>query len=147
MRGFSLIEAMASLAVSGIAGAATVGAFAAAVRDRGDGGREWQALSIAEQQMEHLASVPRTSADLADTVDDAAAPGSVADRTCSSGVDGRKSDDLRVDAFGTPQRDGPFKLCWKNTAGHPRGLLINTRVYVSFSTKSGERTVMLQTWR
>jgi prepilin-type N-terminal cleavage/methylation domain-containing protein len=151
MRGFSLIEAMAALALAGIIGGAIVGIFTGAVRDGGDQGAEWQAVSIAQQQMERLAALPKNlsslTPDLVDSTADTQTPGSLADRNCTGGVDGRLTPDMKVNELGVPDPNGRFTLCWKNTANHPTGVLINTRVIVTFAGRVGQRNVMMQTLR
>jgi prepilin-type N-terminal cleavage/methylation domain-containing protein len=51
-RAFTMIEVMIALALAGIVGAASVSVYALALRSSGDQGNEWQAVSIAQQQME-----------------------------------------------------------------------------------------------
>ena len=144
---FTMIEVMIALALAGIAGAAAVSVYTLAVRNGGDQGNEWQAVAIAQQQMEFLASAPRTSALLADTVVDGAAPGSTGDRTCASGVDGTRGGNGHVNGLGDPDNNGLFELCWKNTAGSPSGILINTRVIVTYPTRDSTKTIFFQLLR
>lgn len=144
---FTMIEVMIALALAAVAGAAAVSVYTLAVRNSGDQGNEWQAVAIAQQQMEKLASAPRTSSLLADTVADTATPGSAADRTCDTGVDGTLGGNGHVNGLGDPDNTGLFQLCWKNTAGSPAGILINTRVMVVYPTRESTKTIFFQLLR
>jgi prepilin-type N-terminal cleavage/methylation domain-containing protein len=147
-RGFSLIEAMISIAIAATVSTTALNIFKQTIDDQQRASREWSAFTIAEQRMELLANAPSNSSLLNDIVIDAATPGSDADKTCAGGVDGSLSSDMLVDQLGNQNSGGVFQLCWKITAGNPQGSLRNVRVVVTFPTNEGGKgNVYLQTFR
>ena len=60
-RGVTLLEALVALVVVGLAATATLEAFGAGLRGEREGGRQLEAVALAEARLEALALVPRDS--------------------------------------------------------------------------------------
>lgn len=146
--GFTLMEAMVSLAVSAVMLLGALGSYTAAQRARADARHEWTAFTLAQTRLEMLASAPREHALLVDDTPDAVTElGGAADAQCESGVDHAVTTDMRVDGLGQPRADAPYTLCWKVTGGNPFGPLKNLRVVVGYPVGQERRHVLLQTIR
>lgn len=124
MRAFGLIEAMSAIAVAGIAFTAAIGLYVSAMRQAALQKHEFIALSIAQQKMEMLASVPLNSPLLSNS-----SGGDVHDASPESGVDGPDTDSQQVNGIGEPDPDGPYRVYWKieNTSGSIRSVVVYTR--------------------
>lgn len=145
-RGFSLLEAMVAIVMAGVVAAIVVATFKGSLDEQSRSKNDWQAFTIAQQQMELFAALPRSSAMLNEN-DTNANPGSVADATCT-GVptgDGRHQ---RVDALGNLSATGSFDVCVKVTDNKPEGALKYVRVIVDYTGHNGATEhVALQTVR
>jgi len=142
-----MIEAMIALAISGVVSATALNIYKTTMDDHAKAAHEWSAFTIAQSRMELLANAPRNSSLLNDTAADSASPGTTADQTCSGGVDGKLSTDMRVDALGRASAGGAFELCWKVTNGSPQGSLRNIRVVATYPANGTRKSVFLQTFR
>jgi prepilin-type N-terminal cleavage/methylation domain-containing protein len=146
-RGFTLIEALAALALAGVVVASAISTVSTALRTQADGRHAWLAFSIAQSKMEELAAVDRLDPVVDDTVPDTLSLGELgtpADAQCDNGVDGRLTTDMRVNEFGTQTGVGKYRLCWKVTAGFPTGALKTIRVVAEYPSQGGTDSVMLQ---
>jgi prepilin-type N-terminal cleavage/methylation domain-containing protein len=141
---FSLIEVMVAMGIGGVIVASAVTSFKFSLDEQARAKREWQAFTIAQQQMEVLSSLPTTHALLSANVSSAVAAGSDADATCDGIANGLQR--KRVDGLGTASATGQFDLCVKITDGSPFGSKKNIRVVVLFDA-GGKRHVLLQTIR
>ncbi len=146
--GFTLMEAVAALTLASLVLVGALGAYANAQHARADAHHEWIAFSLAQTQLEMLASAPADHVLLDDTTLDSVTPiGGEDDAQCDNGVDGSLSPDMRVDALGQPRSDGLYALCWKVTGGDPFGTLKNIRVIAGYPAQGARRHVLLQTIR
>ena len=143
LRGFSLIEVMVALGLAGLLAATVVATFANVLTAQGRSKREWEAFTIAEQQMELLEALPSTASLLAPN-STSAAPGGAADRTCSDISAGAQH--FRTNGLGDVVNAGQYDVCIKVTAGNPFGALRNVRVVVLYEY-GGTDGVLLQTIR
>lgn len=142
------MEAVAALTLASLVLVGALGAYANAQHARADANHEWIAFSLAQTQIEMLASAPADHALVEDvTADAVTAIGSDDDAQCATGVDGSLSPAMRVDALGQPRDDGLYTLCWKVTGGDPFGTLKNIRVIAGYPGQGARRHVLLQTIR
>ncbi len=142
-RGFSLVEVMVAMAVGGVIVASAVTSFKLSLDEQGRAKREWQAFTIAQQQMEILSSMPTGHALLVGNSSASSDIGTAADADCSGIPAGLQH--KTVDGFGAVA-SGPFEMCVKVTDGSPFGSKKNIRVVVLFNA-GGKRHVLLQTIR
>lgn len=141
--GFSLIEVMVAVALGAVIAATVVATFSGALNTQGRGKREWEAFTIAQQQMELLSALP-TDASLLSSNSSGVDPGSAADRTCSDIPPGAQH--FRTNGLGDVVTAGQYDVCIKVTAGHPIGALRDVRVVVLYEY-GGTDGVLLQTIR
>lgn len=148
LRGFTLMEAVVALTLASLILVGALGSYANAQHARAAGHHEWTAFTIAQTQLEVLASTPADHANLQDVVADTVSSiGSDADAQCDNGVDGRPSPLMRVNDLGEARSDGLYTLCWKITGGNPFGTLKNIRVIAGYPAQGSRRHVLLQTIR
>lgn len=142
-RGFSLLEVMVAFALTGVIAATVVASFKGSVDEQARSKHEWQAFTIAQQQMELLMAVAKSSSTL-DGDASAAIPGTTADRTCA---DATATNKRRVNELGIASAGGAYELCWKIKNGSPVGTLKNIRVVVTYPSGSGTGNVYVQAIR
>jgi len=142
-RAFSLIETMVALAISGVLAATVVSTFSAALNEQAKSKRDWAAFTIAQQNMELLASLPKGAAELSAN-SNAANPGNAADRICTDIPDGLQH--FRTNELGVKTAGGAYDVCMRVTAGNPLGSLNNIRVVVTYDF-GGTHAVQLQSIR
>jgi len=146
VRGFTLLEAMISMAIAGIVVSAALTSYRVGIAQSADQRREWNAFTIAQQRIELLSSFSPAAPDLSDNAPDTISPtqiGTGVDTDCSNGVDGSLSVDMKVDALGFPNANGRYMLCWKVTPGSPAGNLLNLRVVTGYLDDFGNRQFLL----
>ncbi len=145
--GFSLLEVMVSVVLAGVLAATVAATFRGSLDEQARSKHEWQGFTIAQQQMELLASLPRTSSLLSGNspLDATNPPGSPGDIECASVASPQQH--FRTNELGVPTTSGVYELCWKITDGHPTGSLKNIRVIVLFRSSAGSGNVVLQTVR
>lgn len=142
-RGFSLIEVMVAMGLGGVIVASAVTTFKYALDEQALAKREWQAFTVAQQQMEVLAALPTTHPLLVGNVGPTGA-GTAADAICNDIVVGHQH--FRTDGLGNLSATGSFDVCYRITDGNPIGSKKNVRVVVTYDS-GGKRHVMLQTIR
>jgi prepilin-type N-terminal cleavage/methylation domain-containing protein len=142
-RGFSLIEVMVALGLGAVIAATVVATFSSVLGAQGRSKREWEAFTIAEQQLELLASLPSDAGLLAPN-SNSTAPGAAADRRCDDIPAGPQH--FRTNGLGDVRPSGAYDVCIKVTAGNPFGGLRNVRV-VALYEFGGTDGVLLQTIR
>lgn len=141
MRGFTLIEAMVSLAIAGLALAGSLALFSTSQQQSSRQEKELVAFTIAQQKIELLSSVPRGSPLLQSTVS-----GDVQDPSPLVGVDGPVLAERKVNALGDPATDGPYLVYWK--VEPEIGSLVRVKVYVRFPPVDVEANhVAVETFR
>jgi prepilin-type N-terminal cleavage/methylation domain-containing protein len=141
-RGFTLIEAMVSMAVASFALAGSLALCSTGQKQASRQDKELSAFTIAQQKMEMLSSVPVKSPLLASTV-----TGDVNDASALTGVDGPPVAERSVDALGLPNAAGPYLVYWKI---EPEGTsdLRRVKVYVRYPPVDVEANrVALETFR
>jgi prepilin-type N-terminal cleavage/methylation domain-containing protein len=144
-RGFSLIEAMVAISLAGVVAATVIATFKGAIDEQSRSKHDWQAFTLAQQQMERWSAMPRTSV-LLDENAPSANPGSAADATCSGVTAGERHQ--RMDGLGNADVNGVYDVCVKVTDGSPEGSLKNVRVVVEYKNATGATEhIMLQTVR
>ncbi len=143
-RGFSLVEVMVALALSGLVVGTAVVAFHDSVVNQASAKHEWIAFSIAQQRMELLAAIPRNSTILNDNTASAVGAGTAADALCTMTTGPQH---FRVNELGDPDAAGVYDLCWRVTDGSPSADLKNIRVVVLYPVLNGSRHVIVQTIR
>lgn len=146
-RGFSLLEAMVALALSGLLAGTVSATFTGSIAQQSKSKHDWEAFTIAQQYMERWSSMPRSSALLDENVAAAAGtPGAAADADCSGVPAGERH--RRVDGYGVAKANGVYDVCVKVSDGSPEGILKNVRVVVSWVSSAGAtQNVLLQTFR
>jgi len=141
---FSLVEVMVAMALAGVVVASAVTSFKYSLDEQALAKREWLAFTVAQQQMEILASLPTTHPLLTANVSSAVAAGTPADAICTDVPPGTQH--FRVNGLGDVATDGQFDVCFRVTDGSPLGSKKNVRVVVVYQS-GGARHVMLQTIR
>jgi prepilin-type N-terminal cleavage/methylation domain-containing protein len=142
-RGFSLIEVMVAMGLGGVIVASAVTTFKYALDEQALAKREWQAFTIAQQQMEVLAALPTTHPLLVGNAGPANA-GTPADAFCNDIPAGAQH--FRTDGLGNTSSIGAFDVCYRITDGSPIGSKKNVRVVVNYDS-GGKRHVILQSIR
>jgi prepilin-type N-terminal cleavage/methylation domain-containing protein len=142
--GFSLVEVMVAIGLSGLVVGTAVVAFRDSIVNQATAKHEWVAFSIAQQRMELLASIPTSSLALVQNTTSAIDAGTDADAVCDMPLG---SQHFRVNDLGVPTADGVYELCWRVTDGSPSAALKNIRVVVKYPVFSGSRHVIVQTIR
>lgn len=142
-RAFSLIEVMVAVGLGGVIVASAVTTFKYALDEQALAKREWQAFTVAQQQMEILAAVPTTHPLLTSNAGSSNA-GARADAVCNDIPVGLQH--FRTDGLGNPSSSGAFDVCYRVTDGSPLGSKKNVRVVVNYDS-GGKRHVILQSIR
>lgn len=140
VRGFSMLEALVALAIAAIVITSSAALFLHSIRSSADPGRRFSALTIAEQRMELLASVPANSPLLTNSE-----AGVITDPDPSAGVDGPAAANRRVNERGEPDASGMFEVYWK--IENPVGTLRHIAVYCRYNSSEGASHVVLETYR
>lgn len=143
-RGFTLIEVMVAVGLGGVVMASAVSTFKTSLDEQALSKREWQAFTIAQQNMELLSALPRDHTLLSPNAAGAVVPGSAADATCTDV--GAGTQHFRVDGLGKKVTGGQYDVCFKVKEGDPVGSLKNVRVVVTY-VFGVQRHVVLQTVR
>ena len=135
---------MVAVAFGGVVMATAASAFKTSLDEQALSKREWQAFTIAQQNMELLAALPRDHTMLGANNVGSAVPGSKEDAICTDISVGAQH--FRVDGLGVPKAGGQYDVCFKVKEGDPLGSLKNVRVVVVY-TFGVQRHVVLQTVR
>jgi prepilin-type N-terminal cleavage/methylation domain-containing protein len=141
---FSLVEVMVAMALAGIVVASAVTSFKYSLDEQALAKREWLAFTVAQQQMEILASLQTTHPLLTGNVSSAIAAGTAADAICTDIPLGAQH--FSVNGLGDVTTNGQFDVCFRITDGSPLGSKKNVRVVVVYQS-GGARHVVLQTIR
>lgn len=149
-RGFTLIEALASLTIASVVVVSAIGTVGVALKTEREQRHAWLAFSIAQSKMEELGAVDKGDALLAEATPDvitASQIGTEADAQCNTGVDHSLTPAMTVNDLGIPVTGAPYRLCWKVTVGFPIADLRTVRVVVEYPAQGGTKSVLLQLTR
>lgn len=134
---------MVAVGLGGVVMASAVSTFKTSLDEQALSKREWQAFTIAQQNMELLSALPSDHTLLSGN-SPVGVPGSPNDATCAGISNGIQH--FKVDGLGNKVVGGQYDVCFKVTVGDPVGSLKNVRVVVTYSF-GVQRHVVLQTVR